>query len=87
MAMPAAHLLCCKRGEDLPTRIEEVLSLAARIAKLRRPALASGKPKPTLAAADTMNDCYRLTQLIDVAIPDRIAAEKKSRDASACAKP
>ena len=82
MAVPCAHLLRYKRGDELILLVEELVTLTPSIAELRRPVLAWWKGKALFCVANEMNNGHWIMKLIDVTIPDRIASGQ-SRDQGA----
>ena len=82
MAVPRAHLLRYKRGDEPTLLVEELVTMTPSIAELRRPVLAWCKGKALFCAANVMNNGHWIMKLIDVAIPDRIASGQ-SRDQGA----
>ena len=84
MTVPATHLIWGEAGNDVPVRIQEVVPLAAPVAKLRWPALAGCENETPLTAADVMNNGHRLMKLVDVAVSDRVTSCKTATDRSTC---
>ena len=84
MTVPATHLIWGEAGNDVPVRIQEVVPLAAPVAKLRWPTLAGCESETPLAAADMMNNGHGLMKLVDVAVADRITSCKTAANRSTC---
>jgi hypothetical protein len=87
VTVPATHLIWGEARNDAPVRIQEVVPLAAPVAKLRGPTLAGCESETPLAAAGVMNNGHRLMKLVDVAVSDRITSCKTAADRSTCDDP
>jgi len=84
VTVPATHPIWSETRNDVPVRIQEVVPLAAPVAKLRWPMLAGCESETPLAAADVMNNADGLMKLVDVAVADRITSCKTAADRSTC---
>jgi hypothetical protein len=76
VAVPGAHLLRAKRGDETTLPVEKLVTLAASVAQLRRPALACCKEKALLGVAKVMHDGHWIMKLVNVTIADGIASSQ-----------